>query len=90
MPRWSSRRRTCARPRQGLIAHYRAVADDGALPVVLYNVPGRTGCDLLPETVAQLASHERIVGIKEARNDGERMNALLSLARRRLRDAQRR
>lgn len=64
---------------QGLIAHYRAVADDAALPVVLYNVPGRTGCDLLPETVAQLASHPRIVGIKEARNEPERMAALLPL-----------
>ena len=68
------------RPTQpGLIAHYRAIADDGALPVVLYNVPGRTGCDLLPETVAELASHERIVGLKEARNDVERMQALLPL-----------
>jgi len=64
---------------QGLIAHYRAVADDGALPVVLYNVPGRTGCDLLPETVAELAPHERIIGIKEARNEAERMAALLPL-----------
>ncbi|WP_166208760.1 4-hydroxy-tetrahydrodipicolinate synthase [Cognatiluteimonas telluris] len=63
----------------GLLAHYRAVADDGALPVVLYNVPGRTGCDLLPETVAELAAHERIVGIKEARNEAGRMDALLSL-----------
>jgi 4-hydroxy-tetrahydrodipicolinate synthase len=68
------------RPTQpGLLAHYRAVADDGALPIVLYNVPGRTGCDLLPETVAGLASHERIIGIKEARNEAERMLALLPL-----------
>lgn len=68
------------RPTQaGLLAHYRAVADDGALPVVLYNVPGRTGCDLLPETVEQLAPHPRIVGIKEARNEPERMAALLPL-----------
>ncbi|HVR80610.1 MAG TPA: 4-hydroxy-tetrahydrodipicolinate synthase [Luteimonas sp.] len=68
------------RPTQtGLLAHYRAVADDGALPLVLYNVPGRTGCDLLPETVAALASHERIIGIKEARSDAERMAALLLL-----------
>ena len=68
------------RPTQaGLLAHYRAVADDGALPVVLYNVPGRTGCDLLPETVEQLAPHPRIVGIKEARNEPARMAALLPL-----------
>ncbi len=68
------------RPTQaGLIAHYRAIADDGALPIVLYNVPGRTGCDLLPETVAELAGHARLVGIKEARNEPERMQALLPL-----------
>jgi 4-hydroxy-tetrahydrodipicolinate synthase len=47
--------------------------------VVLYNVPGRTGCDLLPATTAELAGHERIVGIKEARNEPERMQALLAL-----------
>ncbi|WP_226470451.1 4-hydroxy-tetrahydrodipicolinate synthase [Luteimonas panaciterrae] len=68
------------RPTQaGLVAHYRAIADDNALPIVLYNVPGRTGCDLLPETVAELAGHARIVGIKEARNEPERMQALLPL-----------
>lgn len=68
------------RPTQaGLDAHFRAVADDGAMPVVLYNVPGRTGCDLLPDTAAALAGHERIIGIKEARNEPERMAALLAL-----------
>ena len=69
------------RPTQaGLLAHYRAVADDGALPVVLYNVPPRTGCDMLPETVAALAGHPRIIGIKEARAEPERMDALVALA----------
>lgn len=68
------------RPTQpGLVAHYRAVADDGALPVVLYNVPGRTGSDLLPQTVAELAGHARIIGIKEAVNDSPRMDALVRL-----------
>jgi 4-hydroxy-tetrahydrodipicolinate synthase len=68
------------RPTQpGLVAHYRAVADDGALPVVLYNVPGRTGCDLLPETAAVLAGHPRIIAIKEARSEPERMDALVAL-----------
>ena len=70
------------RPTQaGLIAHYRAIADDGALPVVLYNVPGRTGGDLLPETVAELVDHPRVVAIKEARAEPERMDALLALRR---------
>lgn len=68
------------RPTQaGLVAHYRAIADDGALPVVLYNVPGRTGCDLLPETTAVLAPHPRIVGIKEAVSDEARIAALVAL-----------
>lgn len=69
------------RPTQdGLVAHFRAVANDGALPIVLYNVPGRTGCDLLPDTVAALAGHPRIIAVKEARNEPERMAALLPLA----------
>ena len=69
------------RPTQdGLVAHYRAVADQGGLPVVLYNVPGRTGCDLLPDTVAQLCRHPGIVGLKEARGDQARWDALYPLA----------
>ena len=70
------------RPTQsGLLAHYRAVADEGGLPVVLYNVPGRTGCDLAAETTGELSLHPNIVGIKEARADAERMDALLPLRR---------
>ena len=50
----------------GLFAHYSAVADASTKPVILYNVPSRTGCNLLPETVARLAEHPNICGIKEA------------------------
>jgi 4-hydroxy-tetrahydrodipicolinate synthase len=68
------------RPTQpGLFAHYTTVAEQGGLPLVLYNVPGRTGCDLLPETVAQLCAHPNIVGLKEARGDEARWNALYPL-----------
>ena len=50
----------------GLYQHFKTVADVSAVPVILYNVPGRTGCNLLPKTVARLAEHPNIVGIKEA------------------------
>ncbi len=67
------------RPTQaGLLAHFRAVAEEGGLPVVLYNVPGRTGCDMLPETSGALAAHPGIIGVKEARPEAERMQALLA------------
>lgn len=70
------------RPTQeGMRRHFLEVAEHGGLPVILYNVPSRTACDLLPETVAQLAAHPAIVGIKEARNDVERIHALAELAR---------
>ena len=64
---------------QGLLQHFTAVAEEGGLPVVLYNVPSRTSCDMLPETTAALARHERIVGIKEARADAERIAAVVAL-----------
>jgi 4-hydroxy-tetrahydrodipicolinate synthase len=70
------------RPTQaGLLAHYRAVAAEGGLPLLLYNVPGRTGIDLQPETVAALLEQPGIIGIKEANPAPERMQALLGLRR---------
>ncbi|GAA0705723.1 4-hydroxy-tetrahydrodipicolinate synthase [Dokdonella soli] len=69
------------RPTQeGLYRHFSEVADRGGLPVVLYNVPSRTSCDLLPETVARLVGHGNIVGIKEALPDPARMSALLEFS----------
>lgn len=50
----------------GLFAHYSAVADASEKPVIMYNVPSRTGCNLLPETVARLAEHPNIAAVKEA------------------------
>jgi 4-hydroxy-tetrahydrodipicolinate synthase len=68
------------RPTQaGLLVHYLQVAEQADLPVVLYNVPSRTGCDLLPETAAQLSAHPQIIGIKEARGEILRVQALLTL-----------
>lgn len=52
---------------EGLIRHYSAIARETKLPIILYNVPGRTGCNLMPETVAALVKNEpNIVGLKEA------------------------
>ena len=53
----------------GLIAHFSAIADKSDKPVILYNVPSRTGCNLLPATVAELAKHPNISAIKEACGD---------------------
>lgn len=54
---------------RGLLAHYGAMAEASTLPIVLYNVPARTGCDLKPATVAQIrAAHPNVVAIKEASN----------------------
>jgi len=66
-------------PQEGLYRHYKAIAEAVDLPLILYNVPGRTGCDMLPETVARLASVPNIVGLKEAKGDMARVRALLDL-----------
>ncbi|MDH5175321.1 MAG: 4-hydroxy-tetrahydrodipicolinate synthase [Gammaproteobacteria bacterium] len=70
------------RPTQeGLFRHFSAIADSVNVPVILYNVPGRTACDLLPETVVRLSAHPRIAGIKEATGDLSRAEAILGHAR---------
>ena len=56
-------------PQAGLLAHFRAVADASELPVVLYDIPGRTGTPIQPETMIALAAHERIVAVKDAKGD---------------------
>ncbi len=61
----------------GLIAHFLAIADAGQLPVVLYNVPGRTGLNMLPETVLKLAADRRFVGVKEASGNLEQASEIL-------------
>src|SRR3546814_14958091 len=63
------------------LQHFVAVAENAGLPIVLYNVPSRTGCDLLPETTARLHTHRAIIGIKEAVSAAERIRALLPLRR---------
>jgi 4-hydroxy-tetrahydrodipicolinate synthase len=61
---------------EGLYLHYKAVAEAVAIPQILYNVPGRTACDMLPETVIRLAAVSNIVGIKEATGDLSRVERI--------------
>ncbi len=61
----------------GLLAHYSTVAKEGGMPIVLYNVPGRTGTNMLPDTVSKLADIEGVVAIKEASGDISQMEAVI-------------
>ncbi|MEO5349146.1 MAG: 4-hydroxy-tetrahydrodipicolinate synthase [Magnetococcus sp. YQC-3] len=62
---------------QGLFRHYQTVADAVDIPIVLYNVPGRTGVDMLPDTITRLAKHPNIVAVKEATANMERASIIL-------------
>lgn len=64
-------------PQNGLYEHYKFVAEKVSLPILLYNVPGRTACDLLPETIERLAKIKNIIGIKEATGKTERAKDIL-------------
>lgn len=61
---------------EGLYLHHRAVAEAVDIPQILYNVPGRTACDMLPETVARLAQIDNIIGLKDATGDLKRVAIL--------------
>lgn len=61
---------------EGLYLHHKAVADAVDIPQILYNVPGRTACDMLPETVIRLCEVDNIVGLKEATGDLERVRLI--------------
>jgi 4-hydroxy-tetrahydrodipicolinate synthase len=62
----------------GLYRHFKAVADAAPLPMVVYNVPGRTGCDLLPETIARLCELPLVVGVKEATGNLQRAAQIMA------------
>ena len=65
----------------GLIQHYTKIAESVDIPQILYNVPTRTSCDILPETVEVLSQHKNIVGIKESVSDENRMNDLIKISK---------
>ena len=64
---------------EGLYQHYATIATQVKLPIILYNVPSRTACDLLPETVARLTNFANIIGIKDATGKLSRLQELLTL-----------
>jgi 4-hydroxy-tetrahydrodipicolinate synthase len=62
---------------RGLYEHYKKIADEVSIPQILYNVPGRTSVDMLPDTVKNLSTHPNIIGIKEASGNLERSKEIL-------------
>ncbi len=63
----------------GLYMHYKTIAENTDLPIILYNVPSRTACDILPETVLRLSKIKNIIGIKEATGNVERTKEIIKL-----------
>ena len=66
---------------KGLIDHYNKIADSVDIPQILYNVPSRTACDLLPPSVEILSKHKNIIGIKEALGTDERIASLIEISK---------
>jgi len=64
---------------EGLFLHYKAIAEAVDIPQILYNVPGRTACDMLPETIGRLSAIDNIVGVKEATGELDRVKAIRDL-----------
>lgn len=65
----------------GLYAHYRKLAEEVDIPIVIYNIPSRTGINMLPETMAKLAKIKNIVGVKEASGDMSQVRRIIELTR---------
>ncbi len=64
---------------EGLYQHFKAIAEAVAIPQILYNVPGRTACDMLPETIGRLAKIDNIIGVKEATSELQRVRQIRQL-----------
>ena len=63
----------------GLLAHFTKVADTVDIPIIMYNIPGRTAINMLPETIAQLSQHKNIIGVKEASGNLAQVSQIISL-----------
>lgn len=66
-------------PQRALVKHFTSIADKVALPIILYNCPGRTGVDMKPETIAECATHPMIIGVKDASGDLSRVKTFRDL-----------